>query len=183
MLPFLSLLILQFSNSAILSHHSLESSSLYIVSNFAPSYYVLLLFSFVLSSLNLSSSSQRTSVLILDQGCHHFSLHPLSSITEQFLLSTKREHVEYATTTTVVMKKCCSIAQRLAFRWKQEVSKYHVHSKNSVSCDVTPCGYQCFRGISVLTKTTRRNVPQDDILHSHRCETLKSCTALTGWAV
>jgi hypothetical protein len=27
---------------------------------------------------------------------------------------------------------------------------------------------------SVLTRTTRRNIPEDTILHSHRCENLKS---------
>jgi hypothetical protein len=36
---------------------------------------------------------------------------------------------------------------------------------------------------SVLTRATRRNIPEDDILHSHRLENLKSYTALTGWTV
>jgi hypothetical protein len=36
---------------------------------------------------------------------------------------------------------------------------------------------------SVLTRTTWRNVPEDDILHSHRSENLKSYIALTGWAL
>jgi hypothetical protein len=35
---------------------------------------------------------------------------------------------------------------------------------------------------SVLTRATRRNIPEDSILHSHRRENLKSYTALTGWA-
>jgi hypothetical protein len=38
----------------------------------------------------------------------------------------------------------------------------------------------------VLTRATRRNNPEDTILdipHSHLRENLKSCTALTGWAV
>jgi hypothetical protein len=38
---------------------------------------------------------------------------------------------------------------------------------------------------SVLTIATRRNIPEDTILHSHRRENLKSYTALTcngmGW--
>jgi hypothetical protein len=31
-----------------------------------------------------------------------------------------------------------------------------------------------------LTRITLRNFPEDDILHSHRRENLKSCIALTG---
>jgi hypothetical protein len=34
---------------------------------------------------------------------------------------------------------------------------------------------------SVLTKVTRRNNPEDGILHSPRCENLKSYIALTSW--
>jgi hypothetical protein len=33
---------------------------------------------------------------------------------------------------------------------------------------------------SVLTKATRRHIPEDGILHSHRRENLKSYIALTG---
>jgi hypothetical protein len=36
---------------------------------------------------------------------------------------------------------------------------------------------------SVLTRTTRRNIPEDAILHSHRRENLKSYIALIGWAL
>jgi hypothetical protein len=36
---------------------------------------------------------------------------------------------------------------------------------------------------SVLIRTTRRNIPEDDILHSHRRENLKSYIALTGWTL
>jgi hypothetical protein len=36
---------------------------------------------------------------------------------------------------------------------------------------------------SVLTRTTWRNIPEDDILHSHRRENLKPYIALTGWAL
>jgi hypothetical protein len=36
---------------------------------------------------------------------------------------------------------------------------------------------------SVLTKATRRNIPEDDILHNHRRENLKSYIALTGWTL
>jgi hypothetical protein len=34
-----------------------------------------------------------------------------------------------------------------------------------------------------LTRATRRNVPEDGILHSRRHENLKSYIALTGWAL
>jgi hypothetical protein len=36
---------------------------------------------------------------------------------------------------------------------------------------------------SVLTSATRRNIPEDAILHSHRRETLKSYIALTVWTL
>jgi hypothetical protein len=36
---------------------------------------------------------------------------------------------------------------------------------------------------SVLTRATRRNIPEDVILHSHRYENLKSYIALTVWAL
>jgi hypothetical protein len=36
---------------------------------------------------------------------------------------------------------------------------------------------------SVLTRTTRRNIPEDGILHSDRRENLKSYIALTGWTL
>jgi hypothetical protein len=35
---------------------------------------------------------------------------------------------------------------------------------------------------SVLTRTTRRNITEDDILHSHRRENLKSYMSLTVWS-
>jgi hypothetical protein len=35
----------------------------------------------------------------------------------------------------------------------------------------------------VLTRATRRNIPEDDILHSHSGENLKSYIALTGWTL
>jgi hypothetical protein len=36
---------------------------------------------------------------------------------------------------------------------------------------------------SVLTRATRRNIPEDGILHSHRRENLKYYIALTFWAL
>jgi hypothetical protein len=34
---------------------------------------------------------------------------------------------------------------------------------------------------SILTRVTRRNIPEDAILHSHRRENLKSYIEITGW--
>jgi hypothetical protein len=36
---------------------------------------------------------------------------------------------------------------------------------------------------SLFTRVTRHDIPEDDILHSHRRENLKSYIALTGWAL
>jgi hypothetical protein len=36
---------------------------------------------------------------------------------------------------------------------------------------------------SVLTRATRRHIPEDGNLHSHRRENLKSYIAITGWAL
>jgi hypothetical protein len=36
---------------------------------------------------------------------------------------------------------------------------------------------------SVLTRATRRNIPEDGIIYSDRRENLKFHTALTGWAM
>jgi hypothetical protein len=82
--------------------------------------------------------------------------------------------------------------------------------KNAVFCVVTPCG-SCkkrrfeelvasiirvkrtgetvmmeviyFPEMSVLTRVTRRNIPEDDIPHNRRRESLKSYIALTGWSL
>jgi hypothetical protein len=36
---------------------------------------------------------------------------------------------------------------------------------------------------SILTRATRRNIPEDGILHSHSRENLKSYMVLTGWTL
>jgi hypothetical protein len=36
---------------------------------------------------------------------------------------------------------------------------------------------------SILTRSTRLHIPEDGILHSHRCENLKSYIALTDCAL
>jgi hypothetical protein len=84
-----------------------------------------------------------------------------------------------------------------------------VTMKNAVIWDVTPCGSLRIDVLqlivtanvvpssqilftrdggytsetSVLTRATRWNIPEDDILHSHRRENLKSYTALAGWTL
>jgi hypothetical protein len=40
-----------------------------------------------------------------------------------------------------------------------------------------------FSETSILTRAIGCTIPEDDILHSHRRENLKSYTALTGWAL
>jgi hypothetical protein len=44
---------------------------------------------------------------------------------------------------------------------------------NAISFSETP----------VLTRTTKRHITEDGILHSHRHENLKSYIALAGWAL
>jgi hypothetical protein len=40
-----------------------------------------------------------------------------------------------------------------------------------------------FSETSVLTRATRRNIPEESILHSHLRENLISYIAITGWAL
>jgi hypothetical protein len=56
--------------------------------------------------------------------------------------------------------------------------------KNGVFWDVTLMmeALSSFQ-TSVITKATRRNIPEDGALHSHRRENLKSYIALTGWSL
>jgi hypothetical protein len=39
------------------------------------------------------------------------------------------------------------------------------------------------RRVAILTGATRRNFPENGILHSHRPKNLKSYIALTDWAL
>jgi hypothetical protein len=41
----------------------------------------------------------------------------------------------------------------------------------------------CSSDTSVLTRSTRRDIPEDGILQSHRRENLISYIALTGWTL
>jgi hypothetical protein len=40
-----------------------------------------------------------------------------------------------------------------------------------------------FSEMLTFTRATRRNIPKDGILHSHRRENLKSYIALAGWSL
>jgi hypothetical protein len=60
--------------------------------------------------------------------------------------------------------------------------------KNAVFWDVTPCGSYMMEALrssetSAVTRATRRNIPEDVILHSPHRENLKSYIALTGWTL
>jgi hypothetical protein len=48
-----------------------------------------------------------------------------------------------------------------------------IESMNAVFWDVTPSG-------ACKNRTTRRHIPEDGIIHSHRRENLKSYMVLTG---
>jgi hypothetical protein len=37
--------------------------------------------------------------------------------------------------------------------------------------------------MSVLTRATQRDIPEDDILHTHRHDNLSSYITLTGWTL
>jgi hypothetical protein len=76
-----------------------------------------------------------------------------------------------------------SFHRRLAFSSGPRLDELCIHLKNAVFWDVTlccSCKNQRFRGTSVLTRATQRNIPEDGIVHSHRCENLKSYK-VKGW--
>jgi hypothetical protein len=53
--------------------------------------------------------------------------------------------------------------------------------QSNVDCETAlRAGNTCFSETSVLTRATRRHIPQEDILQSHRREDLKTHIALTG---
>jgi hypothetical protein len=71
------------------------------------------------------------------------------------------------------MCMCCTILCYLI----QLRLKNNICLKNTVFWDVAPCR-SCvnrrFGGTSVHTRSTERHIPEDGILHSHRCENLES---------
>jgi hypothetical protein len=58
----------------------------------------------------------------------------------------------------------------------EERSAFFIRVTRIVELDAT-------KKYKVLTRATRRNIPEDAILHSHRRENLKSYIALTGWTL
>jgi hypothetical protein len=65
-------------------------------------------------------------------------------------------------------QRLCRIAgiNYIVIQNKYEMVKLMKFMKNAVTWDV--------EGTSVHTRSTHRHIPEDGILHSHRCENLKS---------
>jgi hypothetical protein len=61
--------------------------------------------------------------------------------------------------------------------FRRNVGLYH-----QGSCHLGDGG-AIFFDMSVITTVTRRNIPEDGTVHSHRHENLKSYIALTGWVL
>jgi hypothetical protein len=98
---------------------------------------------------------------------------PLSSIIEQVIIWSLFKHgMQHGLWDYKPVFSCChrEADGRISFRLSQI-------RKNAVFWDVTPCGSRTTRrlgGMSVLRRATRRNIPDDGILHSHHRENLKS---------
>jgi hypothetical protein len=73
--------------------------------------------------------------------------------------------------------------QRMLRRNSALVANYSYRSSSSPILVTLMKEAVCSSETSVLTRATRRNIPEDAILHSHRRENLKSYIALTGWAL
>jgi hypothetical protein len=70
------------------------------------------------------------------------------------------------------------------WRPKQAAKKYYASAVPSSLILVTLM-MEAIRSseISVFTRLTQRNIPEDGVLHSHRRENLKFYIELTGWAL
>jgi hypothetical protein len=58
---------------------------------------------------------------------------------------------------------------------RTQIQPDYIFKENAVFWDITLCGF--------VTRATRRNISEDGILHSHRCENIKSFISLTGWVL
>jgi hypothetical protein len=68
---------------------------------------------------------------------------------------------------------------------RTDVSEHCIAFMIRVKKSVTLLGLRLYRSSepSVLTRAAWHHIPEEDILHNHRRENLKSYIALTGWAL
>jgi hypothetical protein len=131
-----------------------------------------------------------------DRGiCVHIKANTIQSKINLILMF----HVVFlsATDGTLMAAQSCDILEPEE-KYVNYESSVKVSLKNGVFLDVTPCGSCNYRRsilvilimealssseTSVPTRATRRNIPDDVILHSDRRENLKSYIVLTDWTL
>jgi hypothetical protein len=81
---------------------------------------------------------------------------------------------------------CSEILRRVALVSSSQHASFAIYSyRCSQLADFFTLMMEAIRSseMSVLTRATRCNIPEDGILHSHRRGNLNPCIALTGWAL